>query len=133
MTHYLKSTVMVIAGVIWILFAVLFGLFLLQYLVGGAGLQAFGFYFAVSSFTVLVGLVHFTGFIAAVCLCLAIGMGILLHGLVPAPATEKKAAPQPIVCDALSIESEPGFRCVCCRIPLARPVHICPDCGWTQP
>jgi len=86
---------MIIAGACWIGFALLIGLFLFQYLSGGAGLQVFGFFFSVSPATVMMGLVHFVGFVAAAFLCFVIGVGLCIHGLVPAPKSEKKMAPKP--------------------------------------
>jgi hypothetical protein len=134
---------MVVAGLCWIAFALVIGLFLFTYLVGGAGLQVFGFLFGMSSTTVVIGLVHFVGFVAAACLCFVIGVGLCAHGLVPAPEPEKRTAPQPrerfaflrrLIASMPTHEApEAALRCVCCRVALATPVHICPDCGWTQP
>jgi hypothetical protein len=75
---------LVVAGLCWIAFAALSGLVLFQYLIGGAGLQVFGFFFGVSSTSVLVGLVHFMGFTAGSCLCFVIGVGLCAHGFIPA-------------------------------------------------
>ena len=143
MTRYIKSTLLVIAGLCWIAFAVLICVFLYGYLVGGAGLQAFGFLFPVSSGTVLVGLVHFVGFSAAAFLSFVIGVGLCALGVVPAPEHKKKTVAQPrerfafvrrlSVCESPTEEPEAALRCVRCRVALATPVHICPDCGWTQP
>ena len=85
MTRYIKSTMMVMAGLCWLGFALLICLFLFQYLVGGAGLQVVGFLFPVSSTTVLIGFVHFIGFGIAALLCFIIGVGLCAHGVVPAP------------------------------------------------
>jgi hypothetical protein len=83
MSRCIKSTVLVIAGLCWIACAVFFCLFLYGYLLGGAGLQVFGFMFPVSSTSILVGLVHFVGCSAAACLCFTIGLGLLAHGVTP--------------------------------------------------
>jgi hypothetical protein len=72
---------LVIAGLCWIAFAVVICLFLYGYLVGGAGLQLFGFFFPVSSTSILVGLVHFVGFAAAAFLCFTVGVGMLAYGV----------------------------------------------------
>jgi hypothetical protein len=143
MTRYIKSTVLVIAGICWIAFAALICLFLYAYLGGGAGLQVFGFFFPVSSTTLLVGLVHFIGFSAAAFLSFVIGVGLCAHGVIPAPEPERKTVTQPKarfafprslgVCAPPAEESEAALRCVRCRVALATPIHICPDCGWTQP
>ena len=74
---------MVITGLCWLAFAVLFCGVLYQYLAGGAGLQVFGFFFPASSTTVLFGLVHFVGLIAAACLCFVIGAGLFAYGITP--------------------------------------------------
>jgi hypothetical protein len=89
-TRYIKSTVMVVAGALWLAIALLLGLFLFQYLIGGAGLQVFDFLFGVSPGTVLIGLVHFVGFSAAACLCFVIGAGLCVHGLALAPEGKEK-------------------------------------------
>jgi hypothetical protein len=133
----------VVAGLCWIAFAALICLFLYGYLVGGAGLQMFGFFLPVSSTTLLAGLVHFVGFSAAAFLSFVIGVGLCAYGVVPAPESEKKAVTQPrerfaflrrlSACASSSEESGAALRCLRCRVPLATPVHICPDCGWTQP
>jgi hypothetical protein len=90
MSRYIKSTFLVFAGLCWIAFALLICIFLYGYLVGGAGLQVFGFMFPVSSGTVLLGLVHFVGFSAAAFLSFVIGVGLCAYGVVPAPKPEKK-------------------------------------------
>ena len=141
MTKYFKSTMMVMAGLCWLAFALLIGIFLYQYLSGGAGLQVFGFFFPVSSGTVLIGLVHFLGFVAAAVLCFTIGVGLCVHGIFPAPERETVAQPtlrfaalrRLIVSGQTHEEPEASLRCVCCRCALATPVEICPECGWSQP
>jgi len=140
--RYLKSAMMVAAGFCWLMAAVGFGFFLFQYLAEGAGLQVFGF-FGVSSLTVLVGLAHFIGFVAAAFLCFVIGVGLCAHGLVPAPRLEAKTLSLPKQRFAVlqhlveswrtTKDSEMVLRCVSCRIPLAVPTDICPECGWAQP
>jgi len=142
MTRYIKSTMMVVAGLCWFGIAWAFGFFLFQYLAGGAGLQVFGF-FGVSSTTVLIGLAHVIGFAAAAFLCCVIGTGFCAHGLVPAPRPEQKAAKRPkqrfaflrqlIAARRSTEDADVVLRCVRCRVPLAAPVHTCPECGWTQP
>ena len=143
MTRNIKRAFWVIAGLFWIAFAMLICIFLYGYLVGGAGLQVFGFVFPVSSGTVLVGLVHFVGFSAAAVLSFVVGVGLCAHGVVPAPEPEKKITTQPrersallrrlSVCESPTEETEATLRCVRCRVALTASVHICPDCGWTQP
>ena len=134
---------MIAAGSCWIVFALVLGLFVFRYLSGGAGLQVFGFFFSVSSATVLMALVHLVGFIAAACLCFAIGVGLCVHGLVPAPEPENRIARGPrerfeflrhFPASAHAHEkADSTLCCVCCGVPLPAPVHLCPECGWTQP
>ncbi|MDB6123404.1 MAG: hypothetical protein JWQ71_2397 [Pedosphaera sp.] len=70
-----------LGGLLWFLFAVGFGWFLLQYVHQGAGLQFAGV--GISSGGILIGLVHVVGLSMAVLLCLVIGLGLCVHGLVP--------------------------------------------------
>jgi hypothetical protein len=143
MRRFIKSTMMVTAGLCWIALAVFICLFLYGYLVGGAGLQLFGVFFPFSSTTVLVGLVHFVGFSAAAFLSFAIGVCLCAHGVVPGPELEQKTvAPRRshfaffrrrIVSAPPSQVSAKTLCCVRCRVALATPVHLCPNCGWTQP
>ena len=142
MTRFVKSTMMVITGVGCLMVAVVIGLFVFQYLTGGAGGQVFGF-FGVTSTGVLIGIVHLTGFLAGTWLCFVVGVVLCAHGLVPPPKPEKEAAPRPVervayfrqLISSLRTRevSDGGLRCACCRAPLAQFVHICHDCGWTQP
>ena len=75
-----------LGGCCWLGFAATFGLFLYGYLTGGAGLQAFGFHFGISSGTVLIGLVHFVGLSFLTFTCFAIGAGFCARAWVgPAP------------------------------------------------
>ncbi len=91
MTRLIKSTMMVVAGLCWIGVALGFGFLLVQYLNQGAGLQVLGFYFGVSSTTVLLGLAHVVGLAAAAFLCFALGVVLCAHGLVPPQATTGSA------------------------------------------
>jgi len=69
-----------VAGVLWLIFAVGFGFFLILYLGEGAGLQFFGWMF--SSGSVLLGSVHVVGFVIAAFLCLTIGAVLFALGFV---------------------------------------------------
>jgi hypothetical protein len=77
----MKRIFLIIGGMFWLLFALGFGFFLVQYVGGGAGLQFFGPIF--SSETVLLGLAHVTGIVMTSFLCFAIGVGLCVHGIVP--------------------------------------------------
>ena len=92
MTRYIKSSLLVVAGFCSLLFALGIGFFLFKYLAEAAGLQLISF-FGLSSITVLIGLVHVVGFGAAANLCFVVGVGLCVHGLVPAPEQQGK------VCD----------------------------------
>jgi len=74
----MKRGMFLIVGACWFLFALGFGIVLLQYIGKGAGLQFFGWMF--SSGSVLVGLVHVVGFVIAACLCFVIGAALLARG-----------------------------------------------------
>jgi hypothetical protein len=75
-----KRVLFVTGGIFWFLFSLGFGFMLVQYVRGDAGLQFFGG--PVSSGSVLLGLAHVAGFIAAIVICFAIGAGLCAHGLV---------------------------------------------------
>jgi hypothetical protein len=149
MLRYLKSTIMVVAGLCWLAAALLFGLFLLQYLAGDNGFQIFSLLFGIPVMAVL-GVAHVFGIIAAMFICFVIGVGLCVHGLVPAPESptistpprqqlylflrnflkKLNTPPDPV---SQFDDSEHWLRCVRCNKALAEPVHICPTCGWTQP
>lgn len=76
----MKKLILLIGGACWFLFALGFGVLLVQYVAGGAGLQFFGP--PVSSGSIFVGLVHVTGLCVAVVLCFAIGAGLCARGIV---------------------------------------------------
>jgi hypothetical protein len=75
-----KRIIYVVGGVFWLLFSLGFGLILVDYIAGGAGLQVFAG--PVSSGSVLLGLVHLTGLVVAIIICFAIGAGLCARGLV---------------------------------------------------
>jgi hypothetical protein len=107
-----------------------------SYVTDGAGLQFFGL--ALSSGSVLLGLIHLLGFGAGAFLCFAIGVGLCAHGLVPPAQTEPRRRIQPLVIVrglwvCRHAAPAPGLCCVRCETALTASVHICPDCGWTQP
>jgi len=76
----MKRALFLVGGVLWLCFAVGFAAFLVQYIIGGAGLQFFGG--APSSGSVLLGLVNFIGFATAVLICFAVGVGLCARGMV---------------------------------------------------
>ena len=135
MARYIKSTSMVVGGLCCFASSLAVLLFLFLYLAEGAGLQVFGF-FGVSSITILTGLAHVVGFVTAACLLFLLGAALCAYGLVPAPESQCNRAARQMKPESPLIDSEPttdALRCVRCRITLADPVHICPECGWTQP
>ena len=75
-----RRIIFVFGGMLWFLFSAGFGLILIAYVSGGAGLQFFGG--PISSGSVLLGLVHVTGLVAAFLICFAIGAGLCAHGVV---------------------------------------------------
>ncbi|MDB6065214.1 MAG: hypothetical protein JWR26_1422 [Pedosphaera sp.] len=70
-----------IGGLCWYLFAFGFGVFVTQYIAAGAGLPFVGP--MIWSGGVFIGMVHVIGLSTACLLCLAIGTGLFLHGMVP--------------------------------------------------
>jgi hypothetical protein len=76
-----------VCGICWFAFGLGFGLFLLQYVGHGAGLQDLGSRWlissqAVSPGSVLVGLIHVAGLFTLSAFCFIVGIGLSLHGLV---------------------------------------------------
>jgi hypothetical protein len=83
----MRRALFVICGCCWFGFGLGFGLFLLQYIANGAGLQDLSparqiFGHTVSSGTVLVGLVHIVGLIMVSIFCFVIGIGLCAHAMV---------------------------------------------------
>jgi hypothetical protein len=76
----MKRAMFLMGGLLWVGFALGFGVFLLGYLGGGAGLQFFGG--PVSSGSVFLGLVHLVGFGTAMLICFAVGAGLFARGMV---------------------------------------------------
>jgi uncharacterized membrane protein YqhA len=82
----MKTVMFIICGLCWFVFGLGFGLFLLQYMAHGAGLQDVGsvlpsFGTAVSPGSVLIGLVHVVGLYMISALCFVIGIGLCSHGI----------------------------------------------------
>src|SRR5438105_2563106 len=77
----MKGAMLVLGGLCWFLFAAGFGWFLVQYVSQGAGWQFGGV--GISPGGILIGLVHVVGLSMAVLLCLVVGVGLCVHGLVP--------------------------------------------------
>jgi len=128
--------VFLVAGLCWFAAALFFAVFAWSYVSGGAGLQFFGLSF--SSGTVLLGLIHLLGFGFLAFFCFILGTGLCAHGLVPPPQTEKRWRIQPLVfirelCARRPMPPEPGLCCVRCAANFTASVHLCPECGWTQP
>ena len=74
-----RRVVYLTIGVCWILFALVFGLFLVAYVAEGAGFQLFAL--SVTSMSVLVGLVHISGLVVAACISFCFGVVMLAQGL----------------------------------------------------
>jgi hypothetical protein len=84
----LNRVIYVVGGVLWILFSVGFGVILFKYIARGAGLQSIGG--PVSSGSVLLGLVHLTGFVVAAVICFTIGAWLCARGVVSDEAHEQQ-------------------------------------------
>jgi hypothetical protein len=78
-----RKTLQLLGGLISLAAGVGFAFFLIQYFLDGAGLQYFGP--AVSSGSILLGLVHVVGLFLASVLCFVLGIGLCADGLVPYP------------------------------------------------
>jgi hypothetical protein len=76
----MKHALIFSLGLLWLAFACGFGFFLAQYVTQGAGSQFF--IPAVSSGSVLLGLVHFIGLLTAALICFAIGTGFCARAMV---------------------------------------------------
>jgi hypothetical protein len=76
----MKRAMFLVGGMLWFGFALGFGVFLVQYLFGGAGLQFFGG--PPSSGSALLGLAHLVGLCTAILICFAIGAGLCARGMV---------------------------------------------------
>ena len=80
MKNLAKKTILVFAGVTFLLFTLVFGFILVEYVAEGAGLQCVGL--EISSGSVLVGLVHVVGFCIAAFLCFLLGIVLCAYGFV---------------------------------------------------
>jgi hypothetical protein len=80
MSKVVRAAVFLVGGLLWFAFALIFVFFVVQYVSEGAGLQFFAI--SVSSSSVLLGLVHVLGFLAAAGLCFVVGIGLFAQGLV---------------------------------------------------
>lgn len=93
----MKRAMFLFCGLCWLLFGVAAGMFSWRYLLDGADSQDSVFALQtlapVSSGSILVGLVHVVGFFALTALCLLIGIGLFLYGLIWHPSDEQKMPP----------------------------------------
>ena len=94
----MKRAMFIFGGLTWFLFGLFVGIFSRRYLAGGAGSQdsiaILQIFSPVSSGGILLSLVHGVGFFSLTVLCLLIGVGLFLHGLIPAERDEHKLEPQ---------------------------------------
>lgn len=86
MPRYLKSTLLIAAGLCWL--GVALGIVFFLFFEGYSGEQTVGF-FGVSSPTIAFGLIPVCGFLAVAGLCALIGLGLCVYGLVPAESSQK--------------------------------------------
>jgi TRAP-type C4-dicarboxylate transport system permease small subunit len=93
----MKRAMFLFCGLCWFMFGLGVGIFSFRYLASGAGSQDSIFVLQipspVSSGSILIGLVHIVGFFMLTILCLAIGAGLFLHGLVPHQSDEQTLEP----------------------------------------
>ncbi len=130
----MRAAVFLVGGLCWFAAALFFGTLAWAYL--GDDLQFFAL--SVSSGSALIGLIHVLGFTVGAGVCFAMGAGLCSHGLLPPvrEQTQQRIRPLPVVPSFISgvgTLDERGVRCVRCEAALGAYVHVCPDCGWTQP
>ena len=125
-----------VGGFCWFAASLFFVVIAWVYATDGAGMQFFAL--SISSGSILLGVIHLFGFGVGAFLCFAIGVGLCAHGLVPPLQTEVRRRIQPLVLvrelwARRSVAPQPGLCCVRCAAGFTASVHICPECGWTQP
>jgi hypothetical protein len=79
----IKRTLILAAGLCWMVAALGIGAFAVEYLCGGAGLQVLGrLGLSVSGVGVGIGVVHFIGFCVGAFLCFVVGIGLCAYAVV---------------------------------------------------
>ncbi len=86
--HMFRRTVCLLASACWFCIALGFGVVLVQYLFSGAGVQFFGF--VISSASVLLGVVHVTGFTLAMVFSFVLAIWLAACGMTPRAELENK-------------------------------------------
>jgi hypothetical protein len=77
-----KKAITLIGSACWLLFAVGFGMLLVQYVTQGAGLQFSAWLFSDSS--LLIGMVHICGLVFASVACIGVSAGLWVRAFAPA-------------------------------------------------
>lgn len=82
----MKRALFLVCGLCWFMFGLGFGFFLVQYLAQGAGLQDFGpawpvFNQAITSGSIMMGMLHGMGLFLASAFCFVVGLGLFSYGL----------------------------------------------------
>src|SRR4051812_26260097 len=136
-----RQMAMIVGGVCWLSFAVVFAMFAVPGVLQNGGFSVLGL--VLSSEASLIGTAHLLGMVAASFICFAVGVGLCACGLVPRPKianTRIRQAKQSVsllrrVFAAACVRSEnrPMWPCVRCNTELGAPAQICQACGWTQP
>src|ERR1019366_2880960 len=94
----MKRAMFIFCGLTWFLFGLFVGVFSLWYLLGGADSQdsvaLLQLLSPITSGSVFVGLVHLVEFFMLTVLCLFFGVGLFLHGLIPAERDDHTFEPQ---------------------------------------
>jgi hypothetical protein len=90
----MKRAMFIFCGLTWFLFGLFVGIFSLGYLVCDTdsqdSVEILQIFSPISSGSILVGLGHVVEFFTLAVFCLLIGVGLFLHGLVPAEPDEHK-------------------------------------------
>jgi hypothetical protein len=86
----MRKTLYLFCGLCWLAFGLFVGLFVVQYLAHGAGLQESGYYFLIflpyfSSGSIVLGVMHLIGLAMLSLLLTAIGLCLCLRAFDPPP------------------------------------------------
>ena len=92
-TSPMRRALFLFCGFCWLAFGAGMGVFLLRYLVEGAGFQDSGFVVPqLSGVCILMGLVHVVGFFVLALFCFLVGIGLCAYSIGPTQGCEQKLA-----------------------------------------
>jgi len=82
-TLRVKRVLFLVGGFCWLAFAAGIAMFVVSYLMSGAGRQELPWFFGISLGSVALGMLHLIGLCLLSGLCALIGLALLLRALVP--------------------------------------------------